>query len=145
MDQHWNWQVRTILTLKTLQTLYVISNLTRTLHLDLLTRMPFVDVNLPSSSTTKRKKCGKSQQNKTQTLPIYQASKEWKLGKINLEMGTPEECNYMRASTPNSWSINHQHSPSLEESKSLHKYDNFGELPQTLIGISQSQTKCPNP
>ena len=94
------------------------------------------------------KNVGNHNKIKTQTLPIYQASKEWKLGKINLEMGTHEECNYLRASTqttPNSWSINHQHSPSLEEGRSLHKYENFGELPQTLIGISQSQTKCPNP
>ena len=36
--------------------------------------------------------------------------------------------------------INHQHSPSLQDGGSLHKHENFEECPQTIIGNLRNQT-----
>ena len=41
--------------------------------------------------------------------------------------------------------INHQHSPSLQDGGNLHRHENFEECPQTLTGNSHSQTKQATP
>jgi len=41
--------------------------------------------------------------------------------------------------------MNYQHLPCLEEGRSLHGHENFGELSQILTGKSQIQTVGPNP
>ena len=41
--------------------------------------------------------------------------------------------------------MNYQYSPCLEEGKSLHGHENFGELSQILTRNSQIQTVGPNP
>ena len=64
---------------------------------------------------------------------------------MDLGMGELEECNYAFAPIVQPSIINHQHLSSLQDGGSLHKHENLKELPQTLTGNSQSQTKCANP
>ena len=63
---------------------------------------------------------------------------------MNLGMGALEERDYLLVLTPKPQSINHQHFPTSEEGKSLHRCENFGELPQTLTENAQSQRECPH-
>ena len=64
---------------------------------------------------------------------------------MKLGMGTHEERNYGRVPTVQPSTINHQHSPSLQDGGSLHKHKNFKELLHTQIGNSQSQIESANP
>ena len=61
---------------------------------------------------------------------------------MKIEMGAPKERNHVRVPIVQPSTINHQHLPSSQDGGSLHKHETFEELPQTLIGNSQSQTKC---
>jgi hypothetical protein len=62
-----------------------------------------------------------------------------KVGKMKLGMGAHEEGNYACAPTTQPPTINHQHSPSLQDYGSLHKHENFEELMQTLIENPQTK------
>ena len=66
------------------------------------------------------------------------------VGKMKLGMGALKESYYVHALTVQPSRINYQHLPNSEDGENLHKHENFEELPQTLIGNSQSQTKWAN-
>ena len=137
---------------KTLQTWFVTNNLIGTKYLESqlvsLIQMPPIDVT-PSYALNPSYMLTmlpiffeKSQQIKT--LPIYQASKRPKVGKMKFGINAPKEHNYVHMPIVQPSTINHQHSPSLQDGGSLHRHKNFKELVQFLIEHSQSQTKCAN-
>ena len=78
------------------------------------------------------KECEKSQQEfKIPNLAHITSKQKPKVGKMTLGMGAPKEHNYTHVPTIQPSTFNHQHSPSLQDEGSVHRHENFEELPQT--------------